>query len=63
MMETNSEDRLLDYIDELQSQKCNLTSENDRLKMKLKRLESSVFTKNVLLICLSIVIILLLIRL
>ena len=62
-MDTNSEDRLLDYIDELESEKCKLSDSNDRLKREILHLKSVVYSKNVLLICLSIIIILLLIRL
>ena len=59
-METNSEDRLLDYIDELESAKCKLVNDNDKLRMKIIDLKSAIKRKNVLLICMSIIILLLL---
>lgn len=62
-MQTNSEDRLLDYIDELESEKCAMSDSNDRMKREILHLKSVVYSKNVLLICLSIIIILLFIRL
>jgi len=60
-METNSEDRLLDYIDELESAKCKLVDNNDRLRRDIMRLKSVIVSKNVLIVCMSIVILLLLI--
>ena len=59
-MDTNSEDRLLDYIDELESEKCKLVNDNDKLRIKIIDLKSAIERKNVLLICMSITILLLL---
>ena len=41
-MQTDSEDRLLDYIDELESDKCNLVNDNDRMKREILHLQSKI---------------------